>query len=104
MLVTSANLSNQAWGAAPNNAGEVRVCSYEIGVLVWPELFGERATMVPTFKRDTPAEQENDGHVVVGARLPYDLPLVPYAKGEVPWCATSSYNEPDWAGETWNAR
>jgi tyrosyl-DNA phosphodiesterase-1 len=102
MLVTSANLSNQAWGAAVNTAGEVRVCSYEIGVLVWPELFGEKATMVPTFKRDIPAEGESGGRLVIEARMPYDLPLVPYAKDDVPWCATASYNEPDWAGETWN--
>jgi tyrosyl-DNA phosphodiesterase-1 len=102
-LVTSANLSTQAWGAAPNAAGEVRVCSYEIGVMVWPELFGENATMVPTFKNDTPVSVRPDAGVVVGARMPYDLPLVPYAKNDVPWCATSSYLEPDWMGETWNA-
>jgi hypothetical protein len=39
MLVTSANLSKQAWGEAPNAADEIRICSYEIGVMVWPELF-----------------------------------------------------------------
>ncbi|KAK3502792.1 tyrosyl-DNA phosphodiesterase I [Neurospora crassa] len=70
-LLTSANLSKQAWGDAQskNNAGEaqVRICSYEIGVLVWPELFadsdgpssgskmGQKAVMVPTFLKDTPA-------------------------------------------------
>jgi tyrosyl-DNA phosphodiesterase-1 len=103
MLVTSANLSKQAWGEAPNAAGEVRICSYEIGVLVWPELFGDNATMVPTFKTDTPPPgARKDGELVIGARMPYDLPLVPYAKDDVPWCATSSYNEPDWMGETWN--
>ena len=103
MLVTSANLSKQAWGEAANAAGEVRICSYEIGVLVWPELFGEKATMVPTFKSDTPsADAKGGGYLVVGARMPYDLPLVLYAKDDVPWCATSSYREPDWAGETWN--
>jgi tyrosyl-DNA phosphodiesterase 1 len=105
MLITSANLSKQAWGEAANAAGEVRICSYEIGVLVWPELFGEKASMVPTFKTDTPSvDVENEGGLLVGARMPYDLPLVPYAKEDVPWCATSSYSEPDWAGETWNVR
>lgn len=53
-LVTSANLSKQAWGEACNAAGEVRVCSYELGVLVWPALFGDSTRMVPTFKQDTP--------------------------------------------------
>lgn len=102
ILITSANLSKQAWGEAANAHGEVRVCSYEIGVLVWPELFGDKAIIMPTFKTDMPPHDiENGGNLVVGARMPYDLPLTPYAKGDVPWCATSSYREPDWAGETW---
>ena len=102
ILVTSANLSKQAWGEAINAAGEVRVCSYEIGVLVWPELYGENATMVPTFKTDTPqADNANDGSIV-GVRMPYDLPLVSYAKDDLPWCATASYPEPDWLGLAYN--
>jgi tyrosyl-DNA phosphodiesterase-1 len=100
MLVTSANLSKQAWGETTNSAGEVRICSYEIGVMVWPGLFGENAIMVPTFKSDTPPTGTDEG-VVIGARMPYDLPVVPYAKGDKPWCATSSYTEPDWKGETY---
>jgi tyrosyl-DNA phosphodiesterase-1 len=85
-----------------NGSGDVRICSYEIGVLVWPELFGEKAAMVPTFKNDTPpAGLKTGSDLVVGARMPYDLPLVPYAKDDVPWCATSSYLDPDWMGETW---
>ena len=103
MLVTSANLSTQAWGSATNPAGEVRTCSYEIGVLTWPELFGDEAVMIPTFKRDTPVDVSSDVGIVVGARMPYDLPLVPFARGDVPWVASRSYSEPDWTGETWNA-
>ncbi|KAM3077208.1 hypothetical protein ACMFMF_005118 [Clarireedia jacksonii] len=104
MLVTSANLSKQAWGEATNAAGEVRVCSYEIGVLVWPELFGDHAKMVPTFKTDNPGSgdvERGDLKVLVGARMPYDLPIVSYAEIDVPWCASSSYTEPDWMGQTW---
>jgi len=96
MLVTSANLSKQAWGEAMNSAGEIRVCSYEIGVIVWPELYGDDATMIPTFKTDSPpADLKTKNKIVVGARMPYDLPLVPYKRGGVPWCATASYTEPD---------
>lgn len=68
--------------------------------MIWPEMFGEKAIMVPTFKTDTPSKV--DGEVVVGARMPYDLPLVPYAKDDVPWCATASYDVPDWNGGGWN--
>lgn len=102
MLVTSANLSKQAWGEAMNANGEVRIASYEIGVLVWPELFGENATMVPTFKTDMPIASNSTSAVVVGARMPYDLPLVSYAKDDLPWCATASYPEPDWLGMAYN--
>ena len=91
MLITSANLSKQAWGDALTTGGEVRTCSYEIGVLVWPELYGEGAKMVPTFKTDLPnKELRNEGKSVVGARMPYDLPLQSYSKQDEPWCATSS--------------
>ncbi|CZT06206.1 related to TDP1 Tyr-DNA phosphodiesterase [Rhynchosporium agropyri] len=102
MLLTSANLSKQAWGEATNAGGDVRICSYELGVVVWPELFGEKSIMVPTFKTDTPASDAGkEGEVVIGARMPYDLPLVPYGKADLPWCATSSYKELDWKGESY---
>lgn len=80
-LLTSANLSKQAWGDAQskNNAGEpqVRICSYEIGVMVWPELFADRgggekrkAVMVPTFLTDTPTglSSSKDGTSLAGER------------------------------------
>ncbi|KAL2061955.1 hypothetical protein VTL71DRAFT_7333 [Oculimacula yallundae] len=102
MLLTSANLSKQAWGEATNAAGDVRICSYELGVIVWPELFGEKATMIPTFKTDMPAaDASKAGEVVVGVRMPYDLPLVRYGNSDLPWCATSSYKELDWRGESY---
>jgi tyrosyl-DNA phosphodiesterase-1 len=96
MFVTSANLSKQAWGEAMNVGGDVRICSYEIGVLVWPELYGEGAVMVPTFKTDTPTKGlKSDNNIVVGARMPYDIPLQSYSKEDLPWCATATYLEPD---------
>ncbi|KAJ9302156.1 hypothetical protein DTO271G3_1022 [Paecilomyces variotii] len=114
-MVTSANLSTQAWGAAPNANGEVRICSWEIGVMVWPGLFAGsedkgRVEMVPCFKRDTPSSdlvQALEGQdstvpsAIVGFRMPYDLPLTPYSATDIPWCATSSHSEPDWLGQTW---
>lgn len=59
-LVTSANLSNQAWGGAVSREkGIVAIKSYEIGVLVWPELFSPNAKMVSTFKTDVPNTEDN---------------------------------------------
>jgi tyrosyl-DNA phosphodiesterase-1 len=110
-LLTSANLSKQAWGEAANaKTGEIRISSYEIGVLVWPELYAPGATMQATFLTDTLAEGESKaggGHdaaaaaAAVALRVPYNLPLQPYGKGEVPWVATASYSEPDWMGQVW---
>lgn len=103
-LVTSANLSKQAWGETANTSGEMRISSYEIGVLVWPSLYDENAVMLPTFRKDEPAADAagvEAGQTVVGVRIPYSLPLQPYAKTETPWVATASYSEPDWMGQIW---
>lgn len=122
-MLTSANLSTQAWGSAPSPGGEVRVCSYEIGVVVWPALWEDvggaegTAEMVPVFGGDMPptlatesdvgdgdvkGEEERAKSVRVGWRMPYDLPLVPYAEDEMPWCATKADSEPDWLGRVWS--
>lgn len=118
-MVTSANLSTQAWGAAVNQSGEVRISSWEIGVVIWPELFPDGKTsttkgagsatvlMVPCFKRDQPDipppdSVTSDGALtVVGFRMPYDLPLTPYSASDEPWCATASHPTPDWRGQSW---
>lgn len=121
-MMTSANLSTQAWGSSPNAGGEVRISSYELGVVVWPALWDDaeqggsgsgrcRARMVPVFGGDMPVEddeerKENDDGlgkegVTVGWRMPYDLPLVPYGEDEKPWCATEACDEPDWMGRVW---
>jgi tyrosyl-DNA phosphodiesterase-1 len=109
-MITSANLSTQAWGAAPNSNGEVRICSWETGVLVWPQLIvgessgpdSERPKMVPCFRKDTPDPTESDdNYSIVGFRMPYDVPLTPYSVQDVPWCATINHPEPDWLGQSW---
>jgi len=119
-LLTSANLSKQAWGEAASAPGgskgkstaasgeqEVRIASYEIGVLVWPELWGEDAVMKATFMTDKVGDAgggestEQEGKVTVALRMPYNLPLQPYGNGEVPWVAMTNHDEPDWMGQVW---
>lgn len=100
-LVTSANLSKQAWGDPVNKSGEVRVSSYELGVLIAPSMYSPDAVMVPCFKTDKPENAiEVDGQkkTTVGYRMPYDLPLVKYGPTEEPWCYYRSHLEPDWRG------
>jgi tyrosyl-DNA phosphodiesterase 1 len=113
-MVTSANLSTQAWGAAPNTEGIVRISSFEIGVVIWPELFSAEgdppgeAEMVPVFGKNEPdpIKDTEDGQEKVktriGFRMPYDLPLVRYGRDDEPWCATKDYTEPDWRGGVWS--
>ena len=105
-MVTSANLSTQAWGAAVNAQNEVRICSWEIGVVIWPGLFAPdtdtSVKMVPCFKRDYPEDTRSTTDVVVGFRMPYDLPLTSYTAHDEPWCATATYTDPDWLGRTWD--
>ena len=118
-MMTSANLSMQAWGAKVNAANEVRVCSYEIGVVVWPGLWDEQAEMVPVFGTNDPGannveeseekkearkelkSMEQKPRTLIGFRMSYDLPLIPYAEDEVPWCAAMPDNEPDWKLRVW---
>lgn len=93
--------------------------------MVWPDLFageGEETVMVPTFETDMPARAEvarlslakpreerlADGATreekrrnIVGLRMPYDLPLIPYDKDDLPWCAAATHLEPDWKGVVW---
>lgn len=102
-MVTSANLSTQAWGAVPNASGEVRISSFEIGVVVWPELYNDSTPlgsaqtrepsdllMVPCFKQNQPdpSHLAPCAAAVVGLRMPYDLPLTPYRPSDEPWSAT----------------
>lgn len=118
-MVTSANLSTQAWGVAANAEGIVRISSFEIGVVVWPGLFCTewntpgQVEMVPVFGKnipnpieDTESVEEGEKQVKtrVGFRMPYDFPLVKYGRDDEPWCATKDYTEPDWMGQVYIAR
>ena len=100
-LLTSANLSKQAWGEAKNAEGKSRVASFELGVLVWPGLWGEGAVMEGVFGRDDIVEGDADGKVVVPLRMPYSLPLKRYGQGEMPWVPTMDHDEVDWMGRSW---
>lgn len=104
-MVTSSNLSKQAWGEMMNKQRDVTVRSFEIGVLVCPEWLGDKGqkvAMVPVFKKDKAEVDGLEGvEKVVGVRMPYDLPLTRYEESEEPWCAERSHLEPDWKGVVW---
>ncbi|XXG98215.1 hypothetical protein Hte_004537 [Hypoxylon texense] len=112
-LLTSANMSKQAWGEAENASRQVRIASWEVGVLVWPGPFADDKTakMVGTFGTDVPAKEDLDGNdgsgngngngPLVGLRVPYSLPLQRYGDEERPWVATETYTTPDCKGRVW---
>jgi tyrosyl-DNA phosphodiesterase-1 len=122
-MVTSANLSKQAWGDVVNKKEEIWIQSWEAGVVVWPDLYAQAQSrreviMVPVFGVDMPGPANLHVHdhsgdtaaegmklakpkTVVGLRMPYDLPLRPYSADEKPWCATMQHSEPDRNGHAW---
>ena len=48
-------------------------------------------------ERKSPAKSQ----AVVGFRMPYDWPVVPYAASDTPWSPGRRYAEPDWMGAVW---
>ncbi|CAI4211350.1 unnamed protein product [Parascedosporium putredinis] len=103
-LLTSANLSKQAWGEAASASNEVRIASWEVGVLVWPELLCKDSAMVATFQANEPPREvaeETGKETVIGLRMPYSLPLQKYGGDEIPWVASMSYRQPDCLGGVW---
>ncbi|EGU84260.1 hypothetical protein FOXB_05217 [Fusarium oxysporum f. sp. conglutinans Fo5176] len=60
-LLTSANISKQAWGEAARPTGEMRIASWEIGVLIW-------ASRTTTLLNDPPPHH-------VKERLRYNAPI-----------------------------
>ncbi|KAG6023947.1 hypothetical protein E4U41_001902 [Claviceps citrina] len=105
-VLTSANLSKQAWGEGAKPTGGMRIASWEIGVLVWPELLERGASMVPSLRSDLPGRLSPAGELDGGSvalRIPYSLPLQRYGAGEVPWVASMAYTEPDCHGKLWTA-
>ncbi|KAH7222138.1 tyrosyl-DNA phosphodiesterase-domain-containing protein [Fusarium oxysporum] len=60
-LLTSANISKQAWGEAARPTGEMRIASWEIGVLIW-------ASRTTTLLDDPPPHH-------VKERLRYNAPI-----------------------------
>ncbi|KAK7418372.1 hypothetical protein QQX98_003992 [Neonectria punicea] len=103
-LLTSANLSKQAWGDAATANGEVRIASWEIGVMVWPELLDKDAITVGTFKTDEPQvtqEEQEAARPIIGLRIPYNTPLQQYGSQEIPWVPSMAHSEPDWMGQAW---
>ncbi|EPS38991.1 hypothetical protein H072_7245 [Dactylellina haptotyla CBS 200.50] len=126
-MITSANLSKQAWGlAAKDKEGTSKIQSYEVGVLVHPALWKDLlyddsgvTSMEAVGRMDwilgengqkvehTDVNESMNGkwrRVRLGVRLPYDYPLKKYEEKDRPWCQDGDYAESDYRGQIWSKR
>ncbi|KAK6498947.1 hypothetical protein TWF481_011518 [Arthrobotrys musiformis] len=127
-MITSANLSKQAWGNPTKGSGHTatsKIQSYEVGVLVhpglWKGLLKDESgviTMSAVGGKDwlagdgekvencdlSESMEGNCDAVRVGVRLAYDYPLKAYEEGGEPWCKDMAYSSRDWKGITWPPR
>lgn len=122
ILLTSANLSKQAWGNISSKDQNLWIQSFELGVLLHPSAFAgsdsdgdiKQVQFTPVYKRDTflsgsatinskKLKLDNRQNISVAIRMPYDLPLVRYnwESGDTPWNAQGTFREPDWRGDVW---
>ncbi|KAJ3054663.1 hypothetical protein HK102_011480, partial [Quaeritorhiza haematococci] len=53
-LLTSSNLSKAAWGSFEKKGTQIMIRSYELGVLVYPELFEDSTEYTATLQNITP--------------------------------------------------
>lgn len=89
MVLTSANLSKQAWGIVNKTKKNQWIQSWEAGVIVSPP---SSEPFTPLYKKDTSTSP--------CVRLPFDIPPSPYeAKDEI-WCSKVEHLEVDSFGKT----
>jgi tyrosyl-DNA phosphodiesterase-1 len=101
-LMTSANLSTQAWGSIPDQHGLFRISSYEVGVLVFPEMYDDVKEMVPIFGKDAlDIDISESEKMRIPIRMPYALPPTQYMDSQKPWTRDTSHPEPDIHGRKW---
>lgn len=103
VLLTSANLSKQAWGTVNKTAKNQYIQSWECGVMVHRGMFGASTRLVPSYKADIlgDSSSSSSSHDQIPIRMPFDLPVTPYSHGDEPWYQLRSHSEPDWLGEKW---
>lgn len=99
-LMTSANISHQAWGKPKGyNTIEYDICSFEAGIFIAPQLLKVMSNvkekvqiLEPTYGRDSVIDEQSlSGSVCkIGLRLPYDTPLKKYNATDKAWSQPDS--------------
>lgn len=112
ILLTSANLSKQAWGNINEKKHNSQwIQSWECGVLIKPS--SKRQYLIPTYKSDVANTKQiaqflksvkgkgPEDIEILSIRMPYDLPLVKYDGHDIIWSPNQTYSDKDWLGEQW---
>ncbi len=103
-ILTSANLSKAAWGAFQKNGSQLMIRSYEMGVLLLPELLekhstspnGAKLTVLGSQRCDSGADQ------IIPLPLPYEFPIRSYdPKKDEPWVWDLVRDSPDIYGNAY---
>eukprot|EP00040_Diaphanoeca_grandis_P025691 m.142754 g.142754 ORF g.142754 m.142754 type:complete len:579 (+) comp30269_c0_seq1:129-1865(+) len=98
-ILTSANLSQAAWGADEKAASQIHIRHYEAGILFLPSadvrLFSAQHDAAITRVRK---EGKFTPQLIP---VPYDLPLTPYGSHDTMWLWDIHHNRPDSQGTTW---
>ncbi|KAI9283901.1 tyrosyl-DNA phosphodiesterase I [Umbelopsis sp. AD052] len=88
-LVTSANLSRAAWGDLQKNGTQLHIRHYELGILLYPDLWEETHMLAANHRNPMPKPPEfvsvNDGDVIVPVRIPYGIPPKNYTGSDHCW-------------------
>ena len=80
VVITSANLSQAAWGTLEKTNSQLFIRSYELGVLLCAEDHPELERLP----------------------LPYDLPLTKYGDSDKIWVTDGTFLKPDINGNSWS--
>lgn len=99
VVLTSANLSQAAWGALQKGNTQLMIRSYEAGVLFLPSLIDAHKKVV--FSVGSASFQETESEIEVKFPLPYTFPPTPYTTHDKPWVWGCSFTEPDIFGRQW---
>lgn len=82
-ILTSANFSKSALGAYNKNSNmgpTLRINSYEAGVVFFPRIILNNKNFFPMNE-----SQQKNGEPIF--KLPYDIPPIPYAHNDIPFCS-----------------
>ena len=86
-------MSKAAWGSYEKNNTQLFIRSYELGVVLFPDLFKNDLNDEVVLLHASPEEiststfknTNRKPSVIVPVRLPYDLPLTHYNSADEPW-------------------